>query len=450
MVFRPELSWEFLSCDEIEAKSVRALRNHIRHVKECSAFYRSLLDGIAPEDIVSLDDIGRLPLTTRNSLVEMSPQFLGVSAAQIVETVLTAGTAGRALPFVLTLSDLDRASFSHALSFHALGMTATDRTQVLLSLDRFSIGGMASYRGSVMAGANTMRLGIGASMSALMQRYLQFFRPTVLIAAPSVLRALAIEMNNSGFDTAKCRVGKLVCTSEAVYTRKYELTGMAKELEALWGAQAFSLYTSTELCAAYGDCCNRSGCHAHPELVYTEIVDDQGKAVPDGEVGELVVTPLGVEGVPLLRYRTGDMTFKIPGGCTCGRNSCRIGPVLGRRSELFTCGQTLVYPRDLTDALDTIEEVKDYLVILESDNRQADTATIHVAAPPSALASISRAIRDATGVHIPALVSNIPTIQSLRGGANKKTPVIDKRTKTVAKSGAGSDGKAGAGDAIRA
>ena len=154
MDFRPELSWEFLSADEIAAKSLRALRNHVRHVKETSAYYRAALAHVEPEEIASLDDFGRLPLTARKNLAESSPQFLGVRPAQIAETVITAGTSGRPLPFVLTKSDLDRAVFSAALAMHGAGVADADRAALLVTLDRFSLDGTALYGGAVAAGTS--------------------------------------------------------------------------------------------------------------------------------------------------------------------------------------------------------------------------------------------------------------------------------------------------------
>lgn len=432
MEFRLELSWEFLSADEIAVKTIRALRNHIKHAKECSAFYRTSLERFEPDAINSLGEFALLPLTERHHLADHSSKFLGVDPVQIAETVLTAASTGKPMPFVLTASDIDRIAFSNALSLHSMGISSADRVQILLSLDRFSIDGMAQYRGAIMAGANVMRLGAGVAVHSVMQKYLQFFRPTVLIGTPSSLLSTGQDLAKNGFDPAKCQVQKIVATSEPVWTKEMRYNGTGQQLADLWGAKVFSMYSATELSASFGDCECQSGAHAHPELVYIEIVDEKGKPVPDGTVGELVATPLGVEGVPLVRYKTGDMTFKINGTCACGRNSTRIGPVIGRKSQAFTCLGTTVFAANLINALDSVDEIKDYQIVLESDPRGNDSPTIHVAAPPAALVKISQIVKAATGVHIPALISNIPTIQAMRGTTGKRGSVLDHRGKPAA------------------
>ena len=142
MAFKPGLSWEFLSADEIEARSVRALRNHVRHVKEASPFYRETLAGVQPEEIFTLQDFECLPLTSKQTLVERTPDFLAVAPDEVVETVVTSGSTGNPLVFSLTSNDLDRLSFNEALSFNSMGVTSADRAQVIVSLDRLFIAGM--------------------------------------------------------------------------------------------------------------------------------------------------------------------------------------------------------------------------------------------------------------------------------------------------------------------
>jgi phenylacetate-CoA ligase len=161
--------------------------------------------------------------------------------------------------------------------------------------------------------------------------------------------------------------------------------------------------------------------------VYTEILDDDGRAVPDGTPGELVVTPLGVEGVPLVRYRTGDITFRISGACACGRNSCRIGPILARKSQMIKLKGTTVYPLTITNALDSLQGIEDYVIVLEGDPSLADRVALHVATTPAMVQPIAAHVRAAARVSFPVLVSNAASINALRGDSRKKVRVIDLR-----------------------
>jgi len=429
MHFRPELSWEFLPADEIALKTVRALRNHVKHAKECSPFYRSYLDDVLGLDIQSLDDYSKLPFTDRTQLMGQSSQFLGVNPVYIVETVLTTGTAGKPMPFIFTASDLERITFSYALSMHSVGMSAVDRVLILSSLDECAMDGMALYRGTLLTQANVLRAGVCSKNPLAAVNYLQLFKPTVLIGAPSVVRRVALECAKNGYDTTASSVQKIIGTGESLLGRDLRLNPLAEELERVWGAKVYSLYSATELAVSYCTSECGAGAHAHPELVYTEIVDEAGNVLPDGEVGELVATPLGVEGVPLVRFRTGDITFKVPGSCTCGRNSVRIGPILGRREQRIILNGVAMYSHLLTGALDSIEEIKDHLTIIEQDGSGKDTVSIHIAAVPAALEKTAHAIKAATGMHIPLLISNVPTIHALRGDVGKKGAILDKRQK---------------------
>ena len=348
-----------------------------------------------------------------------------MESSQIVETVITSGSAGNPLPFALTSNDLDRLAFNEALSFHGAGVTAEDRVQILVSLDRLFIAGMAYYRGLVLLGANTMRLGVVPN--DMHKYYFESLKPTVLVGVPSYLNKLAIELGKQGFDTKSMGVKKVICIGESLRNQKMELNSVALSLETLWGAKVYSTYASTEMSVSYCECHERAGGHAHPELIYTEIVDESGKSVPDGTPGELVVTPLGVEGVPLIRFKTGDITFKMSETCSCGRNSLRIGPILGRKSQMIKLKGTTVYPLTITNILDDISEINDYVIILENNDALSDRVAIHVAALPSAVEKIANQLRAVARVNFPVLVSNVNTIQSYRGDSRKKIRIIDWR-----------------------
>jgi phenylacetate-CoA ligase len=426
--FNAELSWEFWSKDKLEARTIRALQNHIMHVQKHSPYYGELLSGVEAADIKSLDDFGRFPCTDKATLVDKTDRFLAAPPERIAETVVTSGSTGKPLVFSMTASDIDRLAFNEALSFHAAGVRPGDRAQVLVSLDRLFIAGMAYYRGLCLLGANTARIGVVPF--DMQKHYLELLQPSVVVGVPSFLRRLGKELGASGFDTAASSIKKIVCIGESIRNQDLTLNAVGEALQSIFDARVYSTYGNTELAVAYCECVEQQGGHSHPELVYTEIVDGAGNAVPDGEVGELVATPLGVEGLPLVRYRTGDMTFKVTGDCPCGRNSCRIGPIVARKSQMIKLKGTTLYPLTITNALDDLDCIDDYVVVLEGDESLADRVTVHAVTQPAKLQAIGEHLRAKTRVHFPVLVTNTPTLNSMRVDSRKKVKIIDRRLKT--------------------
>jgi phenylacetate-CoA ligase len=261
-----------------------------------------------------------------------------------------------------------------------------------------------------------------------MQRYyFELLQPTVIVTVPSYFKKLGLELKENGFDTVNSSIKKIICIGESLRDHNLQLNPTGLLLEELWGAQVYSTYASTELSVSYCECTAQNGGHAHPELVYTEIIDDKGNPVPDGTPGELVATPLGVEGMPLIRYKTGDITFKTSAQCSCGRNALRIGPILGRKSQMIKVKGTTVYPLTITSVLDGIKEINDYIIVLENDNSLSDRVAIHIATPPVMVEKIANQLRAVARVNFPILISNLTTIQSLRGNARKKVRIIDWR-----------------------
>jgi phenylacetate-CoA ligase len=424
--FNPKLSWEFFSSDEILSKTIRALRNHIKHVKEVSPYYKEALWDIAPEDIRKIDDFSRLPLTGRKLLAEHTGRFTAVAPHAVVETVATAGATGHPIFCPLTANDIERLAFSEALSFHGMGISAEDRALLFLDMDRWTLAGMGCYRGLTFLGANTGRAGVESH--EFCRQYLETFKPTVLAAAPSFLRRLALDLEKTGFDVRASGIRKLICVGESLKNREMTSNMMGKRLEDRWGALAYDTYTITEINDSFCECSERKGAHIHPELIYAEIVGDNGMPVPDGSPGELVATTFGIEGMPLVRYKTGDITFRVPGSCACGRHSARIGPILGRKNEVIrTKKGPMIYPLTITNALDEMDEINDYVIILENDDASSDRVTIHVAAKPSAIERIADHVRRVAQVGFPILISNVSTIQSIRGNWRRQIRIVDWR-----------------------
>lgn len=428
MPFRPQFSWDFLPYEEIEIRTLRALKNHIDYLKQNSEFYREHLADLHSDDITCLNDIHMIPFTEKDSLAEQPDRFRVAPEEQIIETVVTSGSTGIPLLFPLTSSDLDRLAYNESLSFYSAGVSARDKVQIMVSLDRLFIAGMAYYRGLTALGANTARLGV---LSPEMQRhYIELMRPTVLVGVPSYLAKLGEQLKQSGLDPATLTIQKIFCIGEPIRDESMKLTTTAETIERLYGAHVYSTYASTEIASTFCDCTERSGGHAHPELAYVEILDANGDPVPDGTVGELVITPFGVEGVPLLRYRTGDMTFKIPGECACGRHSMRIGPILSRKSQLLKFKGTTLYPTTITNVLDSMPEIADYIIELKGrEGAPSEEIFIHAAVKPMLVNQIMSKIQAAARVNVPVLVSNPATINTMRGNSQKKIRLIDNRAK---------------------
>ncbi len=427
MNFRPELSWEFLSVDQIEARTLRALRNHVKYLKEASPYYRDALWDVSSDDIKSIDDFKKLKLTDRQKLSDNLSKFTAVGQTQIIETVMTSSSSGTSLPFPLTSNDIERLAFNEALSFHGAGISSEDAAQIMIGFDRLCFAGMAYYRGLTLLGCNTMRTGI---LPFETQRYyIDQLKPSVVVAVPSFLKKLAMDLQKKQIDPAKSSIRKIICTGESIRDCEMKLNSIGKTIQQIWDAEVFSSYSSTEASVSFCECQEHQGGHAHPELVYTEIVDENGNVLPDGKAGELVITPLGVEGLPLLRYRTGDITFKITSPCSCGRNSLRIGPILGHASQLIKYRGETVYPLTITNALDALDEVNDYIMVIENDNSSSDQVAIHIATSPVSVEKIANHLRTVAGVNFPILVSNLPTIQSMRGSSGEKTRILDWRKK---------------------
>ena len=415
-----------MSTEEIQAKSIRAVRNHIRYLKEVSPWYRDQLAGISPDDIQSDADIARLPLTDRATLADHMSAFLSVSPDVIAETVVTGGTTGKPIFVPITANDIERMAYGDALSLDAAGVTSADRVHLCMPFDRMGSAAMTAYRGLTLIAANTCRIGVVPA--DVYRQYLELLKPTAIVGMPSSLKNLAAGLAKSGFDTGVLNLSKMFCFDECVRTQDMHINALGLHLEQYFRTLVYSVYSNTEAQLSFSECTSRNGSHVHPELAYVEIVDDNGNAVPDGTPGELVITSLGVEGIPLLRYKTGDITFKMSAPCECSRNSMRIGPILGRKSQLFKVQGNTVYSLALTNILDGIETVEDYLVILEDDDTFSDKVALHVVTAPSNLPQISGQIRNELHVNVPVLVSNKATILHYRGKSIKPIRILDKRS----------------------
>ena len=160
--------------------------------------------------------------------------------------------------------------------------------------------------------------------------------------------------------------------------QKFELNLLGRRIKEKWDVDLFATYSSTEMGATFSECEYGQGGHVHPELIIVEIIGEDDMPVADGETGEVVVTTLGVEGMPLLRFRTGDIAAKCVEQCKCGRWSYRLTPLVGRKNNMIKLKGTTLYPPAINDVLDNTSYVENYVIIVENTFAGTDEVIVKV------------------------------------------------------------------------
>ncbi|MDH4100521.1 MAG: AMP-binding protein, partial [Nitrospirota bacterium] len=352
----PELA--FRSSDAIDAAQRELLRRHVLYLAERSPWYRRLFaeNGIDPAAIATVGDLATIPFTTKADLEGEGGAFLCAAPDDIVDLCLTSGTTGQPVAMLQTRLDLERLGYNEEQAFRAAGITAADRVLIAAAVDRCFMAGLAYFLGLTRLGAMAIRGGSGSLpvLKELVRRH----RPTVIVGVPSFLAALAVGLAEDGVEPASTGVKKLVCIGEPIRMPDLSLSALGERLVSLWHAEVFGTYAATEIATAFCDCTEGRGGHIPPDMILVEIVDEEGRPMPSGEPGEVVATPLQVTGMPLLRLRTGDIATLHKGPCACGRNSDRLGPVVGRKSQMLKYLGTTVYPPAIFSVLQEMEGIE--------------------------------------------------------------------------------------------
>ncbi|WP_262247239.1 phenylacetate--CoA ligase family protein [Parapedobacter soli] len=356
------------------------LQHFIAYLQANSAYYQRLfrMHGIDIHSIRTLDDLVRLPFTTKEQLQQENTAFRCVPETETADYVTTSGTSGDPVLLALTGSDLDRLAYNESLSYQCMGMAAGQTVQLTTTLDRRFMAGLAYFLGARKAGIGVVRVGSG--VPELQWGTIARVKPDALVCVPSFLLKMIEYAEANGIDYRQSSVKKALCIGEPVRNPDFSLNALASRIRSKWDIQLFSTYASTEMATAFTECAHGVGGHHHPELIITEFVDEEGQPVAEGEPGELVVTTLGVEGMPLLRFKTGDIVQPHYAPCACGRTTLRLGPVIGRKNQMVKYKGTTLYPPALFDLLNDIEEIENYVIEIASDEFGEDEITVKVGA----------------------------------------------------------------------
>ena len=421
---------EFRSCDEIRNVQNDLLRSHLRYAASRSPYYGSRFRelGIDP-DRITVESLSSIPLTDKSRLAERHDDFLAVPMNRIVDIVLSSGTTGKSTAVMYTESDLQRLAYNEEISFASCGLTCEDTVLLTCTMDRCFIAGLAYFSGVRSLGAAAVRNGLSSVESHF--DIIQLLKPTALVGVPTFLLRLGEYLVSQGVDPSRTGIRKLICIGEPIRRRDLSLLRIGENLKSLWGTGLYSTYASSETISSFCECTSQKGGHLHPDLAILEIVNDAGDMLPLGETGEVVVTPLAIEGMPLVRFRTGDMSFVIDEPCGCGRNSLRLGPILGRKQQMIKFRGTTIYPDSIYAVLDAFPSISGYYVTVSSDYDLSDLVTIAVALRDDScpvgvimekLQSVLRVMPEVTIVSEEQVRS-----QHLAGSSRKINRFVDKR-----------------------
>jgi len=361
---------------EIKKFQEEKLRELLIYLQDWSPFYQRLFknNSIKIHDIRTLEDLQRIPVTTKDDLQQYNHDFFCITPDKIVDYSTTSGTLGDPVTFGLSDNDLERLSYNEAISFACAGIKKGDVVQMITTIDKRFMAGLAYFLGLRKMGASVVRMGPG--IPELQWDSIFRYKPKYLITVPSFLLKMIDYAEKNGIDYKNSSVYGAVCIGESIKNQDFTDNILSKKIKEKWGIQLFSTYASTEMSTAFTECEFQAGGHHHPELIITEILDDSGNPVAEGDSGELTITTLGVEAMPLLRFKTGDIVQAHYEPCRCGRNTMRLGPVIGRKQQMIKYKGTTLYPPAMHDILNDFSGIQCYQIVIHSSDIGLDEIII--------------------------------------------------------------------------
>jgi len=319
--------------------------------------------GLHPQDIRDVADITRLPFTTKDDLRSAYPdRMLTMPRTRMVRLHASSGTTGAPTVIYYTDNDLNAWADLVARCMHMTGIRKDDVFQNIAGYGLFT-GGLGFHYGAERLGCLTIPAGAGNTKRQL--KLLEDFRVTAVHIIPSYALHLASSMEEMGFDP------KRLALRIALIGAEPHTEAMRRRIESFFGVRAYNSYGLSEMNGpgVAFECPEQSGMHLWEDAYLAEIIHPvTGEPVPEGEVGELVLTTLTREGMPLVRYRTRDLTRFLPGDCPCGRPHRRIDRITGRSDDMIILKGVNIYPMQVENVLLNMPEVgENYLIVLERE-----------------------------------------------------------------------------------
>jgi len=390
-MYIPDIEKKSLS--EIKLYQEERLRELLPYLKIHSLFYRELFEknGIDINQIKTLEDLTGIPVTTKDDLQSRTNDFLCVDKRAIIDYVTTSGTLGEPVTFAMTNNDLDRLAYNEYISFSCAGVTEDDIFQLMVTMDKRFMAGLAYYLGLRKLGAGIIRVGPG--LQELQFESIERYNPTGLITVPSFIPKLVEFAEKHGIDYKNSSIKKAVCIGEPIRNNDFSLNTLGQKITDKWDIKLYSTYASTEMGTAFTECEAGRGGHHHPEMIIVEFLDENNQPVAEGEAGEVTITTLGVEAMPLLRFKTGDICHFHTEPCSCGRSTIRLGPVIGRKQQMLKFKGTTLFPPAIYDVLNEINCIRNYIIEVSTNELGTDEILIKAGCDPDTSIS-KKAIKD--------------------------------------------------------
>ena len=369
----PEI--ETMSVEQIKALQVERLRATVAHCMN-NPIYKERLEkaGVTPESITSIDDIRRIPFTTKQDLRDNYPFGLAsVPLRECVRLHSSSGTTGNPTVILHTQKDLDEWANQVARNLWMVGLRPDDVFQNSSGYGMFT-GGLGFQYGAERLGMLTVPAAAGNSLRQI--KFMTDFGTTALHAVPSYVTRLYEVMQEQGVDPRKDTKLKVLAIGAEPHSEEQR-----QRIEKMLGVKAYNSFGMSEMCGpGVGfECKEQNGLHFWEDYYIVEIVDPETlEPVPDGEIGELILTSINREAMPLLRYRTRDLTRVLGRGCPCGRNHVRIDRMKGRSDDMMVLRGVNIFPIQIEKILMQFKELaSNYLITLTTDDNN-DNMTVEV------------------------------------------------------------------------
>jgi phenylacetate-CoA ligase len=419
---------EIASRDQIAALQTERLQWSLRHAYDNVAAYRNKFDaaGVKPDDFRSLDDLARFPFTTKADLRENYPfGMFAVPQQKIARIHASSGTTGKPTVVGYTKADLDRWSHLMARSIRASGGRPGMKVHVSYGYGLFT-GGLGAHYGAETLGCTVIP--VSGGMTERQVQLITDFKPDIIMVTPSYMLAILDEFRAKGIDprSSSLRIG--------IFGAEPWTNSMRAEIESAFGMDAVDIYGLSEVMGpgVANECIeSKDGLHIWEDHFYPEIIDPQsGRVLPDGESGELVFTSLTKEAMPVIRYRTRDLTRLLPG---TARTHRRMEKVTGRSDDMMIIRGVNVFPSQIEELLLRCEGLSPHYQIELLREQRLDVVRLIVEARPdradeasrkAEAAALSAHIRNLIGIGIEVTVGDPGAVERSAGKARR---VVDKR-----------------------